>query len=498
MNQIPEIPFDNRYITLPDRLYSHQRPEPVKQPGLIRLNTALAESLHLNTGQLQSEAGIAALAGNALPEGAQPIATAYAGHQFGSWNPQLGDGRAILLGEVVAKDGQRYDIQLKGAGTTPYSRMGDGRSPLGPVLREYIVSEAMAALGVPSTRALAAVTTGEPVVRDQLLSGGILTRVAGSHIRVGTFQYFAARQDWEAVKLLADHVIERHYAGVTDADNPYLALLTQIIDRQAALIAQWQSLGFIHGVMNTDNMLVSGETIDYGPCAFMEAYDAATVFSSIDHGGRYAYGNQPAIGQWNLAWLAQSLLPLIDDDEARAIRLVQNELDAYIDRYLGYYQVRMYRKLGLDGSDDETHQALLQDFLSLLSAQRLDFTLSFRVLSDLLTADAAPAASVAALYPLPEPLQPWLEQWRRALNTTAFSEDELNTLRSAMNAVNPVFIPRNHRVEAAIEAGYNNDFAPFNSLVDLLATPFDYDPAMAAYALPASAAEQVTQTFCGT
>lgn len=497
MSQAVHIPFDNQYAHLSARLSSPQQPSPVKQPGLIRINDALATLLAIDPESLRSEAGVAVLSGNAPAEGAEPIATAYAGHQFGSWNPQLGDGRAILLGEVVGTDGQRYDIQLKGAGTTPYSRMGDGRSPLGPVLREYIVSEAMAAMGVATTRALAAVTTGEPVFRDQLLDGGILTRVASSHVRVGTFQYFAARQDWESVRLLADHMIDRHYPNARHHDNPYLELLRQVIERQASLIAHWQSLGFIHGVMNTDNMLVCGETVDYGPCAFMESYHPDTVFSSIDHGGRYAYGNQPAIGQWNLAWLAQSLLQLIDSDEDRAIKQVQTQLDAYIDRYLHHYQQRMYSKLGLPGAGDD-HQQLLLDFLNQLAHHKLDFTLGFRVLSDLIQGNTAPPDSVAALYPLPADLHPWLEQWRQALAIDTRDPAQCHEMQLTMNAINPIYIPRNHQVEAAIEEGYSGNFERFHAMVDRLSGPFAFDPNDPDPIFPAGPEQAVTKTFCGT
>ncbi len=497
MNQSVKIPFDNRYIQVADTLFSRQLPTPVQQPGLIRINEALAQTLGIDPAQLRDAQGLDVLAGNAIPEGAEPIATVYAGHQFGSWNPRLGDGRAILLGEVVGVDGRRYDLQLKGAGVTPYSRMGDGRSPLGPVLREYIVSEAMAALGVPTTRALAAVTTGETVVRDTLLPGAILTRVARSHIRVGTFQYFAARQDWDSLRQLADHVIERHYPAVSGTDNPYLALLQQVIERQALLVSQWQSLGFIHGVMNTDNMLVSGESVDYGPCAFMESYHPETVFSSIDRGGRYAYVNQPAIAQWNLAWLAQSLLTLIDANEEVAVKWVQDALDRFIDLYHDAYRRRMSAKIGLLETNDSGSE-LVQGFLSLLSAHKVDFTLGFRVLADMLETDEPGEDSAAGLYPLPAEFTPWLQRWRQTLAVGDIPAGDIGAIRRRMLASNPVFIPRNHRVEQAIQAGNEGDFAPFQRLVDLLAKPFYFDPAMAEYALPAKPDERVIRTFCGT
>ncbi|WP_461516912.1 protein adenylyltransferase SelO [Porticoccus sp.] len=516
MNQLVKIPFDNTYLHVAEALFAHQLPTPVKQPGLIRINEALAEALSIDPQQLASEEGIAVLAGNVIPEGAEPIATVYAGHQFGGWNPQLGDGRAILLGEVIGKDGCRYDLQLKGAGITPFSRMGDGRSPLGPVLREYIVSEAMAALGVPTTRSLAAVTTGERVVRDEFHPGAILTRVARSHIRIGTFQYLAAREDFESLKQLADHVIERHYPEAARADNPYLSLLTQVITAQAELVAHWQSIGFIHGVMNTDNMLISGETVDYGPCAFMENYDPATVFSSIDSGGRYAYRNQPAIAQWNLAWLAQSLLPLMDDDEATAVKLAQAALDKLSDQYQENYQRRMCAKIGVTRVDAAANE-LVSALLSLMADHRVDFTLGFRVLADWLVWDGRQdgeqdsnesnsAESIAAdsLYPLPTVFQGWLRDWQQFLGIghaegkAQLGEQEIATIRAAMLACNPVFIPRNHQVEQAIEAGNSGDFEPFHRLVDVLATPFEFDPANRDYAMPATSEQRVVRTFCGT
>lgn len=502
MNHAVNIPFDNRYISVADTLYTAQLPTPVKSPGLIRVNSALAEYLGINPNELASDEGIAVLAGNVVAAGSEPIATVYAGHQFGGWNPQLGDGRAILLGEVVARDGLRYDLQLKGAGVTPYSRMGDGRSPLGPVLREYIVSEAMAALGVPTTRALAAVSTGEHVIRDEILPGAILARVARSHIRVGTFQFFAARQDWDSVRKLAGHVIERHYPDVAAAQNPYLALLREVIVRQARLIAQWQSIGFVHGVMNTDNMLVSGETVDYGPCAFMESYHPATVFSSIDHGGRYAYGNQPGIAHWNLAWLAQSLLPLINDDQEQAIAAVQEALDTFMDLFLEAYKSRISAKIGLPDTSDAGNE-LTGEFLQLMMEHKVDFTLGFRGLSDYLRSNEPEHASVAAIYPLPVAFHPWLDKWRAILGVGESSSELIANIKQRMNSINPILIARNHRVEQAIKAGNTGDFTAFHKLVDLLANPFDFDPTHSDpshidFALPARPDEQVTRTFCGT
>jgi len=491
------IPFDNRYLLLPARFFSPQLPTPVAKPSLIRVNLALAGQLRIDTAWLHSDEAILAFAGNQMPPGASPISTVYAGHQFGGWNPQLGDGRAILLGEVIGSDGKRYDIQLKGAGETPYSRNGDGRSPLGPVLREYIISEAMAALGVPTTRSLAAVASGEPVYRETALPGAVLTRVASSHIRIGTFQFFAAREDVEAVKLLADHIIERHYPESAKQERPYVALLDAVIARQAQLIATWQQLGFIHGVMNTDNMLLSGETIDYGPCAFMEVHNPATVFSSIDRGGRYAYKNQPPIAQWNLMWLAQALVPLIDADETKATAIAREALGQFVEVYRQHYEGGMLEKIGLQHSDENI--ALLNELLELMTQSEADHTLTFRRLSEIVS-DALPqSARVGERYALPAALTPWLGKWRARI-TEESTEENTDTaqLQRSMLAKNPVFIPRNHLVEQAIQAGNNGDFEPFNQLVDVLAAPFDFVPERSAYAMPAKADEAVTRTFCGT
>jgi uncharacterized protein YdiU (UPF0061 family) len=495
MSHPPGPPFNNSYVQLPERFYSHQSPTPVAAPGLIRVNPELARQLGIAVEWLESEEGLQVLAGNRLAVGSEPIATVYAGHQFGGWNPRLGDGRAVLLGEVVDAHGRRHDIQLKGAGRTPYSRGGDGRSPLGPVLREYIVSEAMAALGVPTTRSLAAVTSGEQVVRETPLPGGILTRVASSHIRIGTFQYFAAREDREALRALADHVIGRHYPEVADSDRRYLALLRTAIARQAQLIAQWQQLGFIHGVMNTDNMLLSGETIDYGPCAFMDDYHPDTVYSSIDSQGRYAYRNQPAIAQWNLAWLAQSLLPLLDDDEATALQAAQQAIGDFTAQYQQAYDGIMHRKLGLTRSDTET-KALIDDLLTLMAEAGADYTLTFRRLAERAGPASADEAGVADIFELPVRFDTWIGRWQARLA----AEDSAPAERQRMMfAVNPAFIPRNHLVEEAIRAAVDNDdFAPFHQLVDLLATPYRYQPSFARHAMPPRPEQVVRRTFCGT
>jgi uncharacterized protein YdiU (UPF0061 family) len=489
------IAFDNSYARLPGRFYARQVPEPVAAPGPIRVNHELAAQLGIDADWLASQEGTQVVAGNAVPPGAEPIATVYAGHQFGGYNPQLGDGRAVLLGEMLAADGQRFDLQLKGSGPTPYSRGGDGRSPLGPVLREYIVSEAMYRLGVPTTRALAAVSTGDTVARDRFLPGAVLARVASSHIRIGTFEYFAARRDTEALQLLANHVIARHYPDAQHSDNPVLALLEGVILRQAQLIAQWQMLGFIHGVMNTDNMLVGGETIDYGPCAFMDHFNPDQVFSSIDHGGRYAYRKQPGIAHWNLSCLAQALLPILHEDQERAVELAQNAINAFPDTFLQANTLSMARKLGLEAIG-ERDTALVEDLWQLLAEHQLDFTLSFRRLADLALSGGGGANNVAELFEFPDALSPWLERWRERLAQDALSPVDRQAL---MYRANPVFIPRNHLVEAAIAAATDrDDLSVFQQLVDVLGNPHQYRAELALYATPPRSEQVVQQTFCGT
>ncbi len=490
------IAFDNSYARLPERFFSRRLPTPVAQPGPIRVNHALAQLLGIDPLWLESPAGTAVLAGNAIAPGSDPIATVYAGHQFGSYNPQLGDGRAILLGEVIGADGMRYDIQLKGSGPTPYSRGGDGRAPLGAVLREYIVSEAMHTLGLPTTRALAAVSTGEQVVRDSFLPGAVLTRVARSHIRIGTFQFFAARRDTDALALLVAHALERHYPHADGRDNPALALLQEMIGAQAALVARWQLLGFIHGVMNTDNMLLSGEAIDYGPCAFMYEFHPQQVFSSIDHAGRYAYGNQPAIAHWNLAALAQALLPVLHEDQEQAVALAQAAVDTFPERFTAAYRQGLARKLGL-AAFSEADQALADELFQLMAEHRLDFTLTFRRLADLADpAGGGGGSSVEALFEMPDPLLPWLASWRARL---AQEQTPAAERQAGMYTANPVFIPRNHLVEEALQAAAGEgDFSPFHTLVDVLARPFSYDPALARFATPPRPEQVVSKTFCGT
>ncbi len=489
-----QFPFNNTYARLPGRFFAHIAPTPVAAPRLIALNSPLALHLGLDPDWLAGEEGVEVLAGKRVPDTAEPIATAYAGHQFGGFVPQLGDGRAILLGEVIDQSGIRRDIQLKGSGPTPFSRRGDGRAALGPVLREYVVSEAMAALGIPTTRALAAVTTGENVIREKMLPGAVLTRVAASHIRVGTFQFFASRGDVEGVRLLADHVIARHYPGAAQAERPYRALLDAVIRAQAELIAQWLLVGFIHGVMNTDNMSVVGETIDYGPCAFMDEYNPEAVFSAIDRHGRYAYVNQPSIGQWNLTRLAECLLPLLSEDSEVAVAEAQETLGAFAPSFEAAYQARLRRKLGLL-TEHEGDVALGGDLLKAMGANRADFTLTFRRLSE---AAAGPEddSRLRSLFAEPCADDEWVVRWRQRLQQ---EPTDAAARRLAMRAVNPAYIPRNHRVEAVIRAAEDeNDFGPFKELLTVLSKPFEDQPAFAHYAEPPQDHERVHQTFCGT
>ena len=490
----PALPFDNSYARLPARFYAHQPPTPVSAPRLVHLNRALAEELGLDPDWLASRDGVAMLAGNGVPPGAEPIAAAYAGHQFGNFVPQLGDGRAILLGEVVDRAGRRRDIQLKGSGPTPFSRMGDGRAALGPVLREYLVSEAMAALGIPTTRALAAVTTGDPVFRETMLPGAVLTRVASSHIRVGTFQFFAARGDTEGVRLLADHVIARHYPDLAASPRPYLALLDAVIARQAELVARWLLVGFVHGVMNTDNMSVAGETIDFGPCAFMDAYDPATVFSSIDQFGRYAYGNQPRIAQWNLTRLAETLLPLLGPDGEATVADAQTALGAFPGLFEAAYRGGLRRKLGLLAERDGDAE-LAGELLDAMAQNVADFTLVFRRLAAA-ALDTASDEPLRSLFLDPTACDAWLAKWRTRL---AEEGSDPRERRDAMRRVNPAYTPRNHLVEAMISAAVErDDFGLFEELLGVLARPYDDQPAFAAHMEPPPPSPTRYRTFCGT
>jgi uncharacterized protein YdiU (UPF0061 family) len=488
------FPFQNTYARLPDRFYARVVPTPVRAPRLIRVNTELALSLGLDPDWLAGPEGLEVLAGRVVPEASEPIAMAYAGHQFGHFAPQLGDGRAILLGEVIDRQGVRRDVQLKGSGRTPFSRGGDGRAALGPVLREYVVSEAMAALGIPTTRSLAAVATGETVARETSLPGAVLTRVATSHVRIGTFQFFAARGDLDGLRLLADHVISRHYPEAAHADSPYRSLLELVVERQAELIARWLLVGFIHGVMNTDNMSIAGETIDYGPCAFMDEYHPAKVFSSIDQQGRYAYANQPQIATWNLARFAETLLPLIDEDQQQAIKQAEGLLQRFPARFEAAYSAGMRQKLGFS-TEAHGDLDLAGEFLSLLATNHVDFTLAFRRLSD--AAGSVPAeADLRSLFTDKDDFGTWAERWRSRLMREPNHEDER---RARMRAVNPAFIPRNHRIEAMIEAASEDeDFAPFEELLLVLAKPFEDQASLARYMDPPQPHERVCQTFCGT
>jgi serine/tyrosine/threonine adenylyltransferase len=488
------FPFQNTYAALPANFFARVAPTPVESPRMVKLNRPLAIHLGLDPDRLSTPEGTEILAGKRIPDGADPIAMAYAGHQFGHFVPQLGDGRAILLGEVIDADGVRRDIQLKGSGPTPFSRRGDGRAALGPVLREYIVSEAMAALGIPTTRSLAAVVTGENVMRETPLPGAVLTRVASSHIRVGTFQYFAARNDTEGVRRLAEHVIGRHYPQAASADRPYHALLEAVIARQADLVARWLLVGFIHGVMNTDNTSISGETIDYGPCAFMDHYDPAMVFSSIDEQGRYAYANQPRIALWNLTRLAECLLPLFSDQQEKAIEEAQIVLGDFAEKFTAAYQAGLRQKLGLFTARDGD-EALAQDLLDAMAKNQADFTLTFRRLSD---AALGPArdTEVRSLFADPAAFDDWALRWR---HRTGDEPQDPAVRQAAMRSVNPAFIPRNHRVETVIDAAVNrDDFALFEELLTVLSKPFEDQSALSGYADPPQPHQRVLQTFCGT
>jgi len=493
------IPFSNRYVTLGKTFYVKTSPSPVASPTLIKFNENLAKALGLSTVSLNSTEGAALFAGNLIPDGAEPLAMAYAGHQFAYFNPQLGDGRAIFLGEVVDPDGASFGMQLKGSGRTFYSRDGDGRSALGPVLREYLVSEAMAKLGVPTTRALAAVTTGENVVRERLLPGGIITRIATSFVRVGTFQYFYAKGDVEAVQKLADYVIERNYPLARDTDTPYAAFLQAVVNRQAALIAKWMQLGFIHGVMNTDNMSVAGETLDYGPCAFMDSYDHDQVFSSIDHGGRYAYSRQPSIGLWNLTRLAETLLPLLAEDTETAIEVAQDILKTYDESYRNDWLTGMRAKCGLTaGADKATNndKALIEELLDTMAVNSADFTLTFFYLSQLAAQATEQDNDIRRLFVHPARFDEWALKWRMRLRDETRSDDER---RAKMQAVNPVYIPRNHQIEAVIRAAEDHgDFSLFHELYEVLQNPYLQQEGKDMYRLPPQPDEVVTQTFCGT
>ena len=491
------IPFNNRYVNLGGVFYTKTLPTTAANPALIKFNDELANDLGLSVTSPEDCADV--FSGNVIPVGASPLAMAYAGHQFGGFNPQLGDGRAILLGDLDHPSGETVSVQLKGSGQTFYSRNGDGRAALGPVLREYLVSEAMEKLGVPTTRALAAVTTGEQVARERLLPGGVITRVAKSFVRVGTFEFFAARDNFEAVKQLADFVIEHNYPEVREAENPYIALLQAVVDRQAALIAQWMQLGFIHGVMNTDNMSIAGETIDYGPCAFMDTFDRNRVLSSIDRDGRYAYSNQASIGMWNLTRFAETLLSFFAKDSDAAIEIAKNVLETYIETYQRAWLDGMRTKCGLlDVSDKTVHEdkALIDDLLDTMAANKADFTLTFHYLSRLSAQPSEEDKKIRDLFDRPAQFDNWAARWRERLSNEKYSDVER---QEKMQAVNPVYIPRNHQVEAAIRAAEDHgDFSVFHGLHELLQNPYVQQEGKDHYMSPPEPHEEVKQTFCGT
>jgi uncharacterized protein YdiU (UPF0061 family) len=478
--------FDNSYARLPKSFFSSVNPNPVSSPRLVILNGSLANLLGLNAEALQSENGLAVLAGNEVPEGASPLAQAYAGHQFGHFN-MLGDGRAMLIGEQITPEGERVDIQLKGSGRTPYSRGGDGRAALGPMLREYIISEAMHALGIPTTRSLAVVTTGESIIRETELPGAILTRVAGSHLRVGTFQYAANWRPVEELQALADYTIKRHYPEIEGDENQYLSLLQEVIKRQAALISQWQLVGFIHGVMNTDNMAISGETIDYGPCAFMDSYDLETVFSSIDREGRYAYGNQPFIGGWNLARFAETLLPLLHEDQDEAVKIAQDAISDFNKIYQSHWLKGMRAKLGIINEEKED-ETLIKDLLKIMQKSGADYTNTFRALTLNNVEDTDLNGNLE--------FTQWYEKWQSRLGRQEESKDAAIQL---MRNSNPALIPRNHKVEEALEAAVKQgDYNVMRKLLDVLSNPYAYSPEQDEYCQLPEPSARPYRTYCGT
>jgi len=493
-----QFKFDNTYSKLPEYFFARLDPTPVQKPSLIKVNHLLARHLGLDPKFLETPDGANILVGNQVPEGAEPIAMAYSGHQFGGWVPQLGDGRAILLGEIIDTDGRRQDVHLKGAGRTPFSRSGDGRAWIGPVLREYILSEAMAALQIPTTRALAVTATGETVMREGNFPGAVLARVASSHIRVGTFQLFSAKKDVEALRLLSNHVIDRHYPEARNSSNEYLALLEGVITRQAELIAKWMGVGFIHGVMNTDNMSISGETIDYGPCAFMDTYHPQTVFSSIDRMGRYAYAKQPEIALWNLSCFASTILPLINQNEETAVKEASDKLNCFQEQFDLVWSSSFRSKIGLLNHHDGD-AGLAQDLLNCMAANKADFTLSFRRLCDLSTNKDSKKTNLddtfTTLFEDQSAAEHWLVKWRARLHLEERSEldRQIN-----MRATNPTYIPRNHRVEEVIIAALKEDFGPFKKIVDVLSLPFDDQPKNFDFQNPPQQNEIVLKTFCGT
>mgnify|MGYP000146963878 CR=1 FL=1 len=485
--------FDNTYAQQLEGFYAPWKGATVPSPKLVKLNLELAKKLGLDAEYLKSSEGVAVLAGSLAPEGAETLAMVYAGHQFGGFSPQLGDGRALLLGEVIDRNGRRRDIHLKGSGRTPFSRGGDGKAVLGPVLREYLIGEAMYALGIPTTRALAAVETGEKIVRDGFKRGAVLSRVAASHLRIGTFQFFAARGETDKVKTLADYAIDRHYRELKEAENKYLALLTRVIDRQVSLVAKWVAVGFVHGVMNTDNTTISGETIDYGPCAFIDHYDPKAVFSSIDHQGRYAYSHQPVILQWNLARFAETLIELIDPtDHDNAIKIATQELEAMPDKYQDYWMAEMKAKLGLVPSQNGD-DALVTDLFEILGNDQVDYTQFFRALAKAATGDKD---SVQQLFTKPQEFTPWLTRWLGRIET---SREGATLIAKHMNGVNPVYIPRNHQVDLALkEATGQDNMKVFEELLELLLNPYTVVKGKETFAEPPPEGTPPCVTFCGT
>jgi serine/tyrosine/threonine adenylyltransferase len=488
----PHFNFDNSYARSLESFFKFCQAEPAVAPKMLQFNHALSEELGLDPLALGSDAGLAIFSGNVAPEGSEPLAQAYAGHQFGGFSPQLGDGRALLLGEVIDTQQRRRDIQLKGSGRTPFSRGGDGKAAIGPVLREYLIGEGMHALGIPTTRALAAVTTGNNVYRESLLPGAILTRVAASHIRVGTFQYGSARGDEGKVRELADYAIKRHYPDTADAENPYLAFFDAVSDAQASLVARWMNIGFIHGVMNTDNMTISGETIDYGPCAFMDKYAQGTVFSSIDQYGRYAYANQPVILSWNLTRLAETLVRFVDPDKEKAIEILTDRVERIQPLYEKYWLAGMRSKIGLS-SEDPFDQELINDMLEVMEKGHADFTLVFRRLSQTLRGDSE---AVRQLFEEPGAFDAWAQRWRERLEQDGVATE---TSAQAMDRVNPIYIPRNHKVEEALAAATDQqDMQPFSNLLAVISQPFDEIAGKEAYAEPAPETNIPYRTYCGT
>ena len=484
--------FDNSYQNLPQDFFERINPVPVRDPQLIIFNNDLGKSLGIDQKINKKElANI--FSGNEILKGSSPIALAYAGHQYGNFVNQLGDGRAVLLGEVSTPNQERFDMQLKGSGQTRFSRQGDGRSPLGPVIREYVVSEAMNALGIPSTRSLAAVTTGEKVFREVLLPGGILTRIAKSHIRVGTFEYFAAQKNTESLKTLADYTIKRHFPSLKDAANSYLSLLEIVSDRQIELISKWMGVGFIHGVMNTDNTSIVGETIDYGPCAFMDEYNPSTVFSSIDAHGRYAFGNQPLIAQWNMACFANSLLALIDKDTEKATAKAQKVINNFPNKMGEAVMNVMCKKIGLDGTKTNSHETLTK-LLKIMLDNKSDYTLTFLYLSDIIKGKGDDLFKQQFLKP--NQISNWLKEWKELIKDENLAK---KTIALSMEGSNPVFIPRNHLVERAIEAAVeSNDFSEMKTLLTILSKPYEEQSRYGEYMKPPKSHEVVHQTFCGT